>query len=395
MEFAAFTGHPHFAAPQRVGAPMVEKETEQRFHALSGDILALHSLTGNGPLVSRLEEEIAVRHGVAHAIAVANATLAQMLLLKAMGLESGEILVSANAAVAVPHACTWQGLKPVFCDIDPLTLNMAPDEVERKLTGDTVAVIPTHAFGVLADMPAFGQLCRKLGLLLFADASQAFDCDAGGIPPGGHGVPEFVSLHAAEYFSAVEGGVILTDDAALARELRHLRNLGLDGSGQPCRPGLNAVMSEMHAAFGLASLPALDRRRQSLRAVRAVYRDGLSDLPGVAIHPVDAAGRNNYRYFVLRFDDAFGVPRDAVAEILRRENILAQAYFSPGCHHALPYREFGEDVLPRVEGELPRLLCLPTSFIGLDPLEAARDIVAILRGVREHSAELLAWWRGD
>lgn len=395
MELAIFTENPHFAVPQQACGPIVEEETQKRFHQLAGEAFATNQLTGNGPMATCLEEAIAERHDVAHAVATASGTLAQMLLLKALGLESGEALISANTFVATAHACAWQGLRPVFCDINPQTLNIDPAEVERKFTDDTVAVIPTHIFGVFADMPALDKLCRQKGLLLLADAAHAFDCDQGGVRAGGHGVPEFFSLDADMYFSTIEGGVIVTNDSALARELRHLRHFGYDLSGQAGRVGLNAHLSEIHAAFGLASLPSLEQRREQLLAVREIYYCGLAGLPGVAVHPVDAAGRNNYRYFALRLEEAFGVPRNAVLEALRRENVQARAYFAPGCHRISAYWELGEEVLPRVEGELGRLLCLPTSFRGVDPFAGAQAVVDLLREIHDRASEVCDWWKRD
>jgi Predicted pyridoxal phosphate-dependent enzyme apparently involved in regulation of cell wall biogenesis len=379
MELALFTGKPHFSVQQHVGGPIVEPETKRRFHELADEAFARNYLTNYGPLSLRLEREVAARHRVADAVFMANATLAQMVLMKVMGLDGGEALVSANTFIATAHVCEWLGVKPVFCDIDPATLNMCPRDAERRITRATTAIIPTHVFGVLADMPAFVELARKNGLLLLADAAHAFDCDRGGVPPGGYGVPEFLSFHATKFFSTVEGGAVLTNDAVLARELREARNFGFVTPGDAEKIGTNAKASEISAAFGLASLPAVEERRRRLKSVRDAYIEELSGVPGLTIHDIDGAGKNNYRYFALFVDAAFGLDRDMVYEALLRENVLARLYFHPGCHRMGYYRERETVSLPEADKALGRIISLPTSFPNLDEIESAKAISGILK----------------
>ncbi len=394
MTLAVLGGTALFAVPQHVGGPIVEADTRERFHALADDAFARNHLTNNGPLAQRLEEEIARRHNCPHAVFVANATLAQMLLLRALELDDGEALVAANTFVATPHACEWQGLTPVFCDLDPDTLALDPGDAERRLTPRARCLIPTHVFGVFADMERLADLARRNNLVLLADAAHAFDCTRGEAFAGGHGVPEFLSFHATKYFSTLEGGAILTADAGLAERLRSLRNFGFTASGDAALPGLNAKGSEIAAAFGLASLPALPERWQRLRDIHDIYRNALRDVPGLRIHPVDAAGRNNYRYFSLFVEDAFPLPRDAVVQVLRRENILARCYFHPGCHRLGRYRDSG-GTLPNTERALDRILSLPTSFVETDGEAAARSIARLFHDMAERAGEIMDWWKRE
>ena len=396
MEPAILSGVPFFRAPQPVGGPIVEPEARDEFRRLSEIAFAENRLTNSGPLSVRLEEEVAARHRTAEAVFVANATLAQLLAMKAMGLSSGEALVSANTFVATAHACEWLGLRPVFCDIDPGTLNISAADCRRRITGDTRCLIPTHVFGVFADMPALIRLASEHGLILLADAAHAFDCDLGGIPPGGFGIPEFVSFHATKYFSTLEGGAVLTNDRSLARELRELRNFGFDRPEESGKCGLNAKASEISAAFGLASLPFLERRRRRLREARGVYERELAGVPGIAVHPVDRLGRNNYRYFSLFVEeDAFGLSRDELLIALGRENVIARAYFHPGCHRMPHYKKGGNAIsLPQADLALGRIISLPTSFAGEEPLSAARNVAILIKRLHERAGEVRQALRG-
>ena len=391
MRLALFTGTPHFPVQQHVGGPIVEAETRRRFHELADEAFDRNFLTNYGPLALRLEEEVARRHRVADAVFVANATLAQMVLMKVMGLTSGEALVSANTFIATAHVCEWLGMRPVFCDIDPATLNMCPGDAARKITAETRAIIPTHVFGVIADMPAFSGLARRHGAALLADAAHAFDCDRGGVPPGGFGVPEFLSFHATKFFSTIEGGAILTNDASLARELREVRNFGFSSPGDAGKLGINIKSSEISAAFGLASLPAVEERRNRLKAVRDVYCAELSGVPGISIHDLDGAGRNNYRYFAMFIDpETFGMDRDMVHNALLLENVLARLYFHPGCHRMGYYRDRpGSGPLPVTDRTLARIISLPTSFPDLDEVEAARSVSGILVELHRRAGDVV------
>ncbi len=393
MDLAVFTGKPFFATPQHVGGPIVEPETRERFHRLADEAFGRNWLTNSGPLSLRLEKEVAARHGVAEAVFVTNATLAQEILMRGMGLTSGEALVSANTFVATAHVCEELGVRPVFCDIDPATLNLDPADCERKITPHTRVIIPTHVFGVFSDMPALRKIAARYGIKLLADAAHAFDCDLGGVAAGGFGAPEFLSFHATKYFSTLEGGAVLTNDSDLAERMRELRNFGFDRPEDTGKLGTNAKGSEISAAFGLASLDALDGRRSLLKEIREIYLDGLAGVPGLRMHRVDALGRNNYRYFAMFVEEGFGLSRDALFHALRRENVLVRNYFYPGVHRMAYYRvRFPAvvDSLPAVDRALGSILCLPTSFVGVDPRQGAGDITRLVRAMHERAGEINA-----
>ena len=395
MDLAIFGAPPRFAKPQPVGFPLVEPETVRRFHRLVDRAFLRNYLTNDGPLVRRLEEEIAALHGSRRAVFMANGTLAQLMILKAMGLESGSVLVSANTFIATAHACEWSGLEPVFCDIDAGSLNLDPEEIRRRHRPDVRAVIPTHVFGVVADMRGIAPLARERNIAVVADAAHAFDCDRNGTRPGGFGVPEFLSFHATKFFSTFEGGAVLTDDAALDAALRDLRNFGFAGVDDVRALGINAKGSEAAAAFGLASLPALPARRERLRQVHDLYARELAGVPGLRVHNLNQAGRVNYRYFAVFIEPEFGVGRDAVAAALWQDNVLARKYFYPGCHRMAPYRgrPGGGAELPVAERALDSILCLPTSFDGVGWRDGAGAVSGLLKKMRDRAERVASWHR--
>lgn len=391
MKLAVFTGKPFFDVVQHVGGPVVEPETRERFHRLCDEAFERNFLTNTGPFTLRLEQEVAARHKVKEAVFMANATLAQLILMKAMGIASGEAIVSANTFIATAHVCEWLGVRPVFCDLDPATLNLDPADCERKITPNTRIIIPTHVFGVFADMPALARIARRYGIHLMADAAHAFDCDLGGTPAGGFGVPEFLSFHATKYFSTLEGGAVLTNDRELAERMREFRNFGFDRPDDTGKLGVNAKGSEISAAFGLASLEALDSRRRLFKEIRDIYIEEFATVPGLRIHPVDDRGANNYRYFAMFVEKEFGLSRDCLFQALRRENIMVRCYFHPGCHRMSYYRvRFPAvvDSLPRTDEMLGKIICLPTSFVQVDPRRAARDVAALVRAMHEQAAAI-------
>ncbi len=385
MEPAILGGKPQFTASQPVGYPLVEKETQQRFHRLMDGVFARNFYTNDAPLLRRLEDELAARFNVAAAVAVANATAGQMLLMKAMSIESGQVIVSANTFIATAHVCEWLGAEPRFADIDPTSLCLDPEQFDQPAFDKATAIIPTHVFGVMADLPALARLATARDWKILADAAHAFDSQRDGIKPGGFGIPEFLSFHATKFFSTFEGGAILTNDAALAQALRELRNFGFAGFDNVDALGINAKMNESCAAFGLASLPALEERRAKLAAVYDKYVETLAAVPGLHVHDLKQ-NWTNHRYFAVFIEPDFGLDRDSVNTALWRENILARRYFFPGCHR-MPYyaAKRKPPLLPHCDELLGKILCLPTSFDSVDWLKGAARTAQALAAIQENA----------
>lgn len=392
MELAIITGRPTFKSPIHVGFPIMEDDTRERFQNLLSEAFDRNYLTNNGPLVRRLETQIAELHEVKHCVAVCSGTLAQMLLMKALGLR-GQVILPSFTFLATAHASVWQDLEPVFCDISRKSLLIDPDKVEKLITAATSAIIGVHLFGNVCDVKRLRTIARKHDLKLIFDAAQSFNCSKGRTTVGGFGDAEVLSFHATKIFSTFEGGAVLTDDAHLADRIRSSRNFGFEGDANVTTLGINAKMSEASAAMGLASFPAIPERIERGRRTFELYRDRLSSLPGIRFQDFEEQGQSNFHYVVALVDEGdFGVSRDVLFRVLHEENVLVQKYFSPGCHRMPFYRNLSPNTewdLPVTEDISDRVLCFPSN--PPNPAKDVDTISTILMTVHQHADEVVRW----
>lgn len=352
---------PAFAAPLHVGTPNTGER--ERFLQRVNDLLDRRWLTNHGRYVREFEEAVAERAGVAHCVAMCNGTIALEIAIRALGL-TGEVIVPSFTFIATAHALQWQEITPVFADIDPRTHTLDPASVERLITPRTSGIIGVHLWGRTCDVAALEQLADERGLKLLFDAAHAFGCSHGGTPIGGFGEAEVFSFHATKVLNTFEGGAIVTNDGELAERARFMSNFGFAGVDDVRYLGTNGKMSEIAAAMGLTVLESLDEYIAVNRRNHLLYRELLSELPGVEVVDYDARERNNYQYVIVDVDaNVAGVSRDALVERLRNENVLARRYFFPGCHRMEPYRSLFPNaglVLPHTELLAERLMALPT-----------------------------------
>jgi dTDP-4-amino-4,6-dideoxygalactose transaminase len=392
MSLAIFNGRPAFSKPQLVGVPFVEPEVRERYHKLMDEVFDRKYFTNNGPLVQRFESKIAALHNVAHCSVINNATIAQILLLKALGLK-GEVILPSFTFIATAHACLWQNLDVVFCDISPDTLMIDPEKAERLITPRTCAVIGVHLFGNVCNVESLTKLCKKYGLKLIFDAAHAFNCSLGDKPVGGFGDGEFLSFHATKFLGTFEGGAVLTSDGELNEKIGYLRNFGFVDYDMVTSLGINGKMSESSAAMGLASLPMIGKRTEKLAHIHRAYRDALDGIPGIRLLPVGETGRSNYRYAVILVNqEHFGVSRDTLCLALWKENIQARRYFYPGCHQMEYYRAAHPshaDPLEVTNLVSQQVICLPTNLDNPDV--DTETISTIIREVQLKAEEVNQW----
>ena len=291
----------------------------------------------NGPYVRRFEELTADYLGVRHCIAVSSCTAGLMLVLRAAEL-SGDVIVPSFTFAATAHAVQWNGLRPVFADIDRRTLTLSPGSVRRSVGMHTSAILATHIYGTPCDVEGLRAVAREHGLRLFFDAAHAFGSKHAGTRVGGFGDAEVFSLSPTKVVVAAEGGLIATNDDLLAERCRIGRDYGNPGD-YDCRfVGLNARMSELHAATALASLEDLDERLAERNRLATAYSAALRDAgrpdPGGS-----GGDTSTYKdYSVLIDADEFGLDADAAAEMLAREGIETRRYYSPPVHAMKAYR---------------------------------------------------------
>ncbi len=374
---------PAFARPVHVGRPNLAPR--QAIMDRLGQMLDSRWLTNNGPLVQAFEQRIAEYLGVRHCVAMCNGTIALEIAIRALGL-GGEVIVPSYTFVATAHALHWQGLTPVFADIDPRTHNLDPEAVRRMVTPKTTGIIGVHLWGRPAPHRELAALADELGLKLMYDAAHAFGCSAGGRLIGSLGACEVLSFHATKFFNTLEGGAVVTDDGELAQTMRLMRNFGFAGFDNVIYPGTNGKMIEACAAVGLANLDGIDTVVTANRRNLDAYCAALAGIEGISLIEYDAAERSNFQYVVMEVSEGFAASRDDIVNALQAENLLARRYFWPGCHRMRPYRDLNPHaglLLPHTEAVARRVVVLPT---GTTLPETAVQVVADVVGVLAHGA---------
>ena len=357
-------------------------------------VLASRILT-NGSRVREFEDAAAAYLGVPHCVAVSSCTSGLLLTLRALEL-TGEVILPSFTFYATAHSVQWNGLKPVFADCEPDTFCISPDDVRRKLTPRTAAILAVHMYGHPADAEALQQIAGERGIPLIYDAAHAFGSAIGGRRVGNFGAAEVFSFSPTKLLVAAEGGLVTTHDAALARKLRAGRNYGDAGNYDPEMSGLNARMSELHAALARLGLDGIDDRIARRNEIRQRYERRLGDLPGLAFQQIRPGYFSTCKDFSLLVDEAeFGAPRDWLYDALTLENIQVRRYFWPPVHRQKLYRELWDgSPLPVTNRVSDRILSLPIySALSDATVDKVCDAVArlhahVLRGERrsEHSA---------
>jgi dTDP-4-amino-4,6-dideoxygalactose transaminase len=386
-DLALFGGEPVFGETLHVGRPNLGDRAV--FLARLEDALDRRWLTNAGRYEQELERRVSELTGVEHCVAVCNATVALDLLGRALGL-TGEVVVPSFTFVASAHALLWQGLRPVFCDVDPRTHHLDPRAVESAIGPGTSAILAVHLWGRPCDVGALSAIARRHGLRLLFDAAHALGCSHRGAMIGGFGDAEVFSLHATKVVNAFEGGMIATNDGDLAARLRLMRNFGFADYDRVVCLGTNGKMSEASAAMGLTSLESLEEFVAGNHRNHRAYERGLEGVAGLELVRYDDRERCNWQYVVVEVDEQrAGLDRDGFLRVLQAENVAARRYFFPGVHRMEPYRTIDPDAgarVPNTERLVRRVLCLPTgTAVGEDDVAA---VCGLLRFARDHAAEI-------
>lgn len=344
-----------------VGAPNVGDR--ELFDRLVDGIFERRWFTNSGQLEKEFEAKLCEFLDVKYCIAVCNATVGLQLACHALGL-TGEVIVPAFTFVATPHAVEWEGLKPVFADVDLETHTICPRSVESLVSDQTSGILGVHVWGQPCDISALENIARRHDLKLMFDAAHAFGCGHNDKMLGNFGECEVFSFHATKFFNTFEGGAIATNDDELAEKIRLMKNFGFAGQDRVVHLGTNAKMSEISAAMGLSVFASLDDILCHNKTNYLLYKNQLSQLNGVRVFSYDHLSHSNWQYIVLEIDESrFGMSRDQLHKFLESKNVRARRYFYPGCHVMEPYRsrsEVADGQLLRTEALCQRVLCLPT-----------------------------------
>ncbi len=318
-------------------------------------------LTNGGPFHQQLEKELCEYLGVEHIALFTNGTLALVTALQALRI-AGEVITTPYSFVATAHSLRWNGIKPVFVDVAPGTLNLDPAKIEPAITPHTTAIMPVHCYGHPCDVDAIQKIADDYNLRVIYDAAHAFGVEDAGGSVLRHGDLSILSFHATKVFNTFEGGAIICPDAKTKQRIDHLKNFGFVDEVTVAATGINGKMSELNAALGLLQLQYIDEALERRREIDAVYRDMLKDVTGIRCLNGTGEAICNYAYFPILVDEAYPLRRDELYNKLREHRIYSRRYFYPLISDLPMYRQEPSANcfhLPAAKEASLRVLCLP------------------------------------
>jgi dTDP-4-amino-4,6-dideoxygalactose transaminase len=341
-------------------------------------------VTNGGPWVGEFEHQLSEYLGVP-TLAFSSGQAALMTMLRAAGIEGGEVIVPSFTFAATPHAVRWCGAKPVFADISPATMSMDPEDVEAKLTPDTTAILAVDAYGVPCEYEALTAIARRAGIKILFDSAAAFGSRLNGQLVGGFGDAQIFSFHATKAMSTMEGGCLCSNDPALIERAKVIRNFGQVAGGDCSEPGLNGKLAEIGALIGIEQLKVFDAHAENRRRCASRMQAGLAEIEGIEVLPAPAGYEPIWLYLPVVVDaDRFGLDRDQTALALEPHNLMVRKYYSPPCHMMSAYKSARQGSLPHSERISANVLALP---VFNDMTEEECDgVIAAFRAVRS-SAE--------
>ncbi|GAM08927.1 dTDP-4-amino-4,6-dideoxy-D-glucose transaminase [Geobacter sp. OR-1] len=323
-------------------------------------------LTNNGPQHDLLEKELTGTLKVPYLSLFNNGTIALIVACQSLRL-SGEVITTPFTFPATPHVLTWNNVKPIFCDIDPATMNIDANRIESLITPQTTGILAVHVFGTPCDTAKIQEVADRYGLRVVYDAAHAFGVEIDDKGIGTFGDISMFSFHATKLFHTAEGGALTFNSKELKSRVDLLKNFGIKNEEEVVMPGINGKMNELQAAVGLIVLQYIEEERQKRRVLSDKYKECLKNVEGITCLENEKPGiKNSYQYFVIRINEkVFGRSRDYVYDEFKKYNIFARKYFYPlcsdyTCYRYLPSSEAGNlQVANKVSSEV---LSLP--FFG-------------------------------
>lgn len=337
-------------------------------------------LTNGGPFHQQFEDALCKYLQIENIALFTNGTLALVTALQALGIQ-GEVITTPYSFVATSHALLWNGIGPVFVDIDPGTLNLDPAKIEEAITPRTTAILPVHCYGRPCDVDRIQEIADRYKLKVVYDAAHAF----GVRPLSGSlcasGDLAMLSFHATKAFNTFEGGAIVCPDLKTKQHIDHLKNFGFVDEVTVVAPGINGKMSELNAAFGLLQLKYIDEAIERRAAIASRYIQELSPVRGIRLHLEGLGYRPNHSYFPIFIDDDYMLSRDELYVQLKTKGIFARRYFYPLITEFPMYRllpSAAPSNLPVATDVSRRILCLPI-YPALKPVDQDR-VIKCIRG---------------
>jgi len=328
------------------------------FNEMLKQIWASKWITNNGSFHKQLEKELAVYLKVPYISLFTNGTLPLITALQALRI-TGEVITTPYSFVATTHALWWNGIKPVFVDIDPTTGNINPDKIEAAITPKTTAIMPVHVYGKPCDTKRIQEIADQYGLKVIYDAAHAFGVEVNGESILNAGDLSTLSFHATKVYNTVEGGAMVMHDEKMKKRIDYLKNFGFANETTVVGPGINSKMDEVRSAYGLLNLKQVDAAIEARHQVAIKYREVLRNVEGVTFFDDIPGVRHNYSYFPIFIDaKKYGMTRDELYFKMKEQNVLGRRYFYPLISEFSTYRGL-ESAKPEAHKMADSVICLP------------------------------------
>ena len=338
-------------------------------------------ITNNGQFHQKLEAALAEYLKVPYVSLFTNGTLPLLTALQAMRI-TGEVITTPYSFVATTHALWWNGIKPVFVDIDPSTGNIDPQKIEAAITPRTTAILPVHVYGKPCDTEAIQAIADKYGLKVIYDAAHAFGVEVNGESLLNAGDMSTLSFHATKVFNTIEGGAMVMHDEKTKQRIDYLKNFGFANEIEVVGPGINSKMDEIRSAYGLLNLKQVDAAIAARQKVAVAYRKALRNVDGISFWDDMPGVRHNYSYFPIFVDaEKYGMTRDELYMKMKDQGVWRRRYFYPLISEFSTYRGLESsrpENLPNAHMMADTVICLPMHH-ALREEEINRIIDCIIR----------------
>ncbi|MBR5118158.1 MAG: DegT/DnrJ/EryC1/StrS family aminotransferase [Muribaculaceae bacterium] len=332
------------------------------FNELLKEIWNSKWITNNGSFHKRLESALCEYLKVPYISLFTNGTLPLLTALQALRI-SGEVITTPYSFVATTHSLWWNGIKPVFVDIDPATGGIDPDRIEVAITPKTTAIMPVHVYGKPCRTKEIQAIADKYGLRVIYDAAHAFGIEVDGKSILNEGDMSTLSFHATKVYNTLEGGALVMHDEKTKQRIDYLKNFGFAGETEVVAPGINSKMDEVRAAYGLLNLQKVDDAIEARHQVAIHYREALRPVEGITFWDDMPGVRHNYSYFPIFVDaQQYGMTRDELFFKMKEQNIIARRYFYPLISDFSTYRGLPSakrENLPQATKMAESVICLP------------------------------------
>jgi len=319
-------------------------------------------LTNNGPFHKQLEKELADYLGVPYISLFANGTLALLTALQVLRV-AGEVITTPYSFVATTHSLWWNNIKPVFVDIEPKYCNLDPGKIEAAITPQTTAILPVHVYGNPCQVERIQEIADIYGLKVIYDAAHGFGVRYKGQSIFNCGDLSVLSFHATKVFNTMEGGAIVSHDAATKKRIDYLKNFGFAGETTVIAPGINSKMNEMQAALGLVQLKHNAENIVKRKGIAQTYRNALHGISGISLLAEPQDTESNYAYLPIFVEEKeYGISRDQLYDKLKQCNVYGRRYFYPLISEFPMYRSLESATrknLPLSYTVAERVICLP------------------------------------